>query len=127
MIERALRCLPAVGWMALIFSLSSREQFPQPFGLSTLLLAIAAHLAMYGALALLILFAISREQRPTQATQLTAVVLACLYGLSDEFHQSFVPGRDASFFDVLVDTLGASIAVGLWSYRRFILSAVVFR
>jgi VanZ family protein len=113
--------------MALIFSLSAREQFPQPFGFSTFALSIAAHLAMYGTLAFLILFAISREQRPTQATQVMAVVLACLYGLSDEYHQSFVAGRDASLFDVLVDTLGASITVTLWTYRHSILSAVVSR
>lgn len=127
MIERMRRWLPAVGWMAVIFSMSSRQQFPQPFGFSTFMLAIAAHLVLYGALALLILFAVSHEQRPAQATQISAVLLACLYGISDEMHQSFVPGRDASLCDVVVNTIGASIAVGLWSHRQSILSTVVIR
>lgn len=34
-----------------------------------------------------------------------------LYGLSDEWHQSFVPDREADFLDWVADTLGASIAL----------------
>lgn len=36
-----------------------------------------------------------------------AFVIASLYGVSDEFHQSFVPGREASIGDWLADSLGA--------------------
>lgn len=36
-----------------------------------------------------------------------AFCVASLYGLSDEFHQSFVPGRDVSFWDWVADTTGA--------------------
>lgn len=127
MIERKLRWLPAVGWMAMIFNMSSRQQFPQPFGISTFLLSIAMHLALYGVLALLILLAIQRHQRPTHATRICAVLFACLYGVTDELHQSFVPGRDASLFDVIVNTIGASFAVGLLTQWRSIRSAVVSR
>ncbi len=42
------------------------------------------------------------------------IVLCTLYGVSDEFHQSFVPGRDASFWDVVKDCAGSILAVGLW-------------
>lgn len=43
-----------------------------------------------------------------------AWVLAVLYAVTDEYHQSFVPGRFPSIFDVLVyDNLGALISVGL--------------
>lgn len=34
-----------------------------------------------------------------------------IYGMSDELHQSFVPGRDADVVDWLADTLGALIAL----------------
>lgn len=34
------------------------------------------------------------------------VVLGVLYGVTDEWHQSFVPGRDASFADWIADCIG---------------------
>jgi VanZ family protein len=43
-----------------------------------------------------------------------AVVAASLYGMSDEWHQTFVAGRDASLDDWIADTLGALLAVGLY-------------
>jgi VanZ family protein len=50
---------------------------------------------------------------------LAALLLAALYAASDEFHQSFVPGRDASVRDVLLDTCGAGFGLAaLWAARR---------
>jgi len=47
-----------------------------------------------------------------------SIAFASLYGVSDEFHQSFVPGRDADVWDWLADTLGASLmVVGLYRMR----------
>jgi VanZ like protein len=48
----------------------------------------------------------------------TALLLAILYGASDEFHQSFVPGRTPDGLDVLADSIGAAIAVGLGGAAR---------
>ena len=49
---------------------------------------------------------------------LLAVVLAgALYGASDEFHQRFVPNRDASPYDVLADTVGAALGGWVWSKK----------
>ncbi len=48
-----------------------------------------------------------------------AFIVASLYGLSDEFHQSFVPGRDVEFFDWVADTLGGAFGAWLWlKYRK---------
>ena len=44
---------------------------------------------------------------------IAAIVLATLYGVSDEFHQLFVPGRSADRYDVLADSVGASIGSAL--------------
>ena len=47
-------------------------------------------------------------------------VFSCLitisYGISDEVHQSFVPGRHLDKFDMLADAIGATLAVGLMLY-----------
>lgn len=45
---------------------------------------------------------------------LLATVLGLLYGLTDEFHQHFSPGREVSLFDVLADTLGAALGAALY-------------
>ncbi len=54
-----------------------------------------------------------------------AVLLASLYGVSDEVHQAYVPGRSADLFDWVADTVGAGVGVGvtvlvvrLWVRRR---------
>jgi VanZ family protein len=47
-----------------------------------------------------------------------AVLLSGLYGVTDEFHQAFVPGRGAAALDVGIDTLGAALGVWLALRRR---------
>lgn len=47
------------------------------------------------------------------------VVLAGLYGLTDEFHQRYVPGRTPDLRDVLADVIGAGVVVvALVVWRR---------
>ncbi len=49
-----------------------------------------------------------------------SIVFCSLYGMSDEWHQSFVVGRDSDWLDWLADTLGATAAVsGLWINHRY--------
>jgi VanZ family protein len=43
-----------------------------------------------------------------------AVLSAVLFGISDEFHQSFSPLRTADAWDVLADALGAALGVGFY-------------
>jgi len=48
-----------------------------------------------------------------------ALLLAALYAASDEFHQSFVPGREAAMRDVLLDSCGAGFGLAvIWTARR---------
>lgn len=42
-----------------------------------------------------------------------SVIVVFLYACSDEFHQSFVPGRGPAFRDVLIDTSGGIMAAGI--------------
>jgi VanZ family protein len=82
------------------------------------------HLCVYGLLGVLICRALSTIG-PLYAGKwqllMCAVVLTTLYGLSDEWHQSFVPGRYASAADLLADFVGALIgsAVGLALLLRY--------
>ncbi len=74
------------------------------------------HCLVYGGLASAALLAVSPEIRRHKSwTVAGAVVLFCLlYGISDEFHQSFIPGRFASKWDLLADTVGGILAVITW-------------
>ena len=48
-----------------------------------------------------------------------AWLLAVLYAVTDEIHQTFTPGRHPSIWDVVIfDNLGAMIA--LWMASKFI-------
>ena len=42
-----------------------------------------------------------------------SVGLCFLYAITDEFHQSFVPGRGPQLRDVLIDTIGSSVGIGI--------------
>jgi VanZ family protein len=55
---------------------------------------------------------------PVTSRAWLAVLLASLYGVSDEAHQAFVPGRSADAVDWLADTVGALAAVTLLYLRQ---------
>jgi VanZ family protein len=119
--SRVLPLLPAIGWMALIFALSAREAYTNPLPLSAHLIAIGAHLFLYGALGLLLFFGFLRLGIPGRIAVWLAITVAAMYGVSDELHQAFVPGRSATPFDIIVDVIGATAAVLLassWLDRR---------
>lgn len=107
---RRLGSVGAVAWMALIFFLSSQEKLPTTAGMPPDIAAIAGHFVAYSVIAIFIRVAIGGLQ-PGRRADVIAIALATLYGISDEFHQSFVPGRDSSVFDVAIDLLGASAGV----------------
>ncbi|RLA16692.1 MAG: VanZ family protein [Gammaproteobacteria bacterium] len=49
---------------------------------------------------------------------LTSLVFSSLYGLSDEWHQSFIPGRMSDVADWLADTVGAFLFLGLYRLKH---------
>ena len=107
--------LPAVLCAAAIFLLSSQPTLPSTGNVTDK----QAHALAYGSLAFLCLMGLTRWQwrRIAGTAVLTAFVLAVLYGISDEIHQMFVPGRTSELADVLADATGAAIAVGAaWAW-----------
>ncbi len=87
--------LPALVWMGMIFALSSRSKVPEPFGLAGHLMAIAGHFTVYAVLAVLLWWTLEPHDVPARWRFLLALAGAVAYGLTDEWHQSFVSGRDA--------------------------------
>jgi VanZ family protein len=103
--------LPLVGWMGLIFFLSAQPDLPQTHASwADELLSALAHVFEYGVLAVLWARALDRRRR----TWVLAAVLTMLYAFSDEYHQTFVPGRHADPWDLVCDGLGAGLALALW-------------
>lgn len=106
---------PPVAEMAALFFLSAG---PAP----SIVPAISdkvIHVAIYGLLALLLLRALAagRWEGVSARTVCAAVALTALYGLTDEWHQSFVPSRSAEWADVAADVCGASLAGGAaWTW-----------
>jgi VanZ family protein len=111
-------CWLAVGiWMGLIYYLSSQSSFAI-FDLAWQrdVLGVAAHFMEYAVLAALLWLALRSVSSLARFALPGAFVLAVLFAISDEWHQSFVPGRYPDVWDVLVDALGAAVA--LWLVRR---------
>ena len=95
----------AVLWAGLTFWLSSS---PDAQGVGSFLDLSPPwdklyHAGNFGVLAALLYLATGRAW--------LSILLASAYGVSDEIHQSYVPGRNSDAWDWLADTLGASAAV----------------
>lgn len=107
---------PSVAWwmvlapvavMAVIFALSSRSQLPD-LTPGHDIQNIAGHFTVYAALGVTLALLFRAMGWGPLRVLFVAIVLATLYGVSDEFHQSFVPNRHVDAKDVLVDFLGAT-------------------
>lgn len=102
MIMYLLRFLSLI-WMGLIFYLSSlsRSDLQDLPHISDIL----GHGLLYIVLGGLLYYSARRQQG------WWAVLVSAFFGLSDEFHQSFVPGRTPEPKDLIVDTAAALAAV----------------
>jgi VanZ family protein len=111
-----LRLLPVILWMALIFILSSIPSSDSAPGLGDW--DKLAHMIAYGGLAWLIARALYPDSAIGWKQIILVVLLATLYGVTDEFHQSFVPGREVSLGDLAADAGGALLAACLLYWLR---------
>lgn len=115
MVVRSLRdwspWWPVVIYMAAIFAVQSMSHPPAPPDLNDK----AGHFLAYGGLGLVTLRATSGGAvaglGPGPAFAAWAVTT--LYGVSDEYHQSFVPGRTPDVLDLWADAIGAASAIGV--------------
>jgi VanZ family protein len=107
-----LRSAAPLALMGLIFYLSAQEQVGPDLPAFT---RVIAHFAEYALLAALWVWALAPAlgRRAFAA----AAAISILYAASDEFHQSFIPGRDSSLLDLAIDALGVAVAVAVLSRR----------
>jgi len=109
---------PAIAWMGAIFFVSAQSSLPQaPDTLLDLILKKGLHMIAYGVLAGLFWRALNG--RPALPRAGMSWLLAVLYAATDEYHQTFVPGRHGRPMDLLFDGVGALIALWLlWRWER---------
>ncbi len=100
--------VPLVAWMGLIFALSSRPTLISiEDQLEAMLFYKTAHVIFYAMLAWLWWRALAPQRQMTWQLFGTVFVLTTLYGISDEIHQLYVPGRSCRLADVFFDASGA--------------------
>ena len=101
---------PAVLWAAVLFLLSAQTD-PPGAGLLAWIPAgdKLAHFCLYAVLGALLAHGRGREGTLPHAA---AIAVGAAYGASDEWHQSFVPGREVSALDWTADVCG--VAAGYW-------------
>lgn len=134
--------MPTLLWAGLIFAMSTSEfsaantlnyiypvlSWLLPFASHDTLMLLhelirkGAHVTEYFVFSLLLLHGIRAGRKEWRLQwALIALLVAALYASSDEFHQTFVPGRHGSPWDVMIDTAGATLAqvvAYLFSRRR---------
>ena len=101
-------------WALLIFLLSSipgkdLEFIPPIWGWDKL-----AHMTVYGILGVLVFRSLGYRKRAFGLV----IILCVAYGLLDEFHQVFVPGRTPSLADLAADTIGSTAGLLLFRWRQ---------
>jgi VanZ family protein len=137
--------LPVIVWLSLIFtasddraSLQRSSRIIEPFlrwllphltddtvQLIVFLVRKCAHVTEYAVLALLVWRALRMPVRNDPRSWKWSeafIALSCvaLYAASDEIHQAFVPSRQGSLWDVLLDSVGAALGLlAVWAVGRW--------
>lgn len=70
-----------------------------------------AHFSIYTLVGLLLMGLLSTYKIKENWRMILSVLLGMIYAVSDEIHQSFIPGRTPQITDVYIDTLGVVLGV----------------
>ncbi len=104
--------LPVLVWALIIFTFSSittiktTEIYWQDFALKKF-----AHITEYAVLTFLLYRAFLNSGFNKEESGFYSVLISILYAFSDEYHQSFTPGRESTLRDVIFDALGSVLAI----------------
>lgn len=112
--------LPPLLWIALIYVLSSIPKFQEslhvPLGFDKII-----HAVMFFVLCLLVRRAFIHQEYfllLRDHALLGAAIFSIVYGILDEYHQQFTPGRIPDLYDVLADAGGTLLYVGVFLLAR---------
>ncbi len=99
-------------WCGLIFYLSGIPNLNTGMGVWDFVLRKCAHMVVFG---ILFIFTYSASNETLgidrEKSYFYALIFSIIYAMSDEYHQSFVPGRNASAIDVMIDSAGVFAAL----------------
>lgn len=99
-----MRWITLILWCCLIFFLSAQSVLPgAPSGLPDFIFKKSAHMTVY---AFLYLFAVRAFSTTNTRQFKQAALFSIVFAISDEFHQSFVPGRTPNIMDIGFDSVG---------------------
>ena len=106
-------------WSALIFYLSNIPYLRiEQLGFLDFVLRKIVHITEYAVLCILYIRAFKNTTKLADTkVYLLSVIFSIIYAITDEIHQSFVPGRSCNFFDLLFDTTG--VLLGSVIYKKY--------
>jgi len=109
--------LPVLAWAGVIFYFSSLPDLKSGFEPTIdFILRKAAHMIEFGILACLFLrigFCHEKSEN-MKYIFLLAILFSILYAVTDEYHQSFVAGREMAVRDILIDGVGTVLGSSLY-------------
>ena len=118
MVRTAVFWVPPIAWAAVLFALSGGS--PPPIAPPIPFIDKIEHAIAYCLLGALIARAIAGTwpETPPRALVLLAGAVAAVYGITDEIHQSFTPGRFVEIADGIADAIGGFAGAGLFARWR---------
>lgn len=102
---RFIRCIPALLILSCSWYLSAQphiEEMPTFWNADKLV-----HIVCFGGFAFWVAFGLNIQSMKIRLKIMLPTIIVSLYGIIDEIHQSYTPGRTSSATDWVADTLGA--------------------
>jgi VanZ family protein len=113
-VQAVWRWSAVILWMGAIFVLSATPSIATPLEpLYDFTFKKLAHVTVYAILTVLLFRALRLHITHRGQALVIAMLVAILYACSDEWHQTFVPGREGTLRDVGFDAIGA-IGMSMW-------------
>lgn len=108
--KQIIYLIPILLYSTILFILSNQSKNPDfindNYGMDKLV-----HMIAYSIFALLLNIALITKIESIKKRVFMVLIIGLLFGISDEFHQSFVPGREASISDLIFDLLGVCLSL----------------